>query len=340
MNRLELISHAKRFPIRMRKPLKRIAILLLVIVALVLIIVAVMVGPYFARVQHFTANPVAGYHADFYLYVSPGAKASAGNGARQTLLVQPNNSGTNSDDPSVHRKDAWWTGLERQNVADELSVILLVPAFLRPGEDWKIYTHALDRDALLTKRADLERIDLQLLAMVEQARTELAKQGIQTEEKFLIQGYSASGMFANRFAVLHPTRVRAVATGSPGGWPIAPVSAFNGEALPYPAGIADLAALTGQPFDAEAYRAVPQLIVMGSADDNDSVDFRDGWDEDAATLVDQLFGKDPLARWKPAEDLYKTSGANAQFVLVEGVGHDRKKLQGYSTDFFKRVLGR
>lgn len=324
----------------MKNKLRKLSILLLVVVAIVLIIVAVVVGPYFARVQHFTANPTAGYHADFYLYVSPGAKASAQNGVPQTLLVQPNNSGTNSDDPKVHSKDAWWTGLERQNVADELGVILLVPAFIRPGEDWKIYTHALDRDALTTRRADLSRNDLQLLAMVDQVRAELAKQGIQTEEKFLIQGYSASGMFANRFAVLHPTRVKAVAAGSPGGWPIAPASAFNGEALPYPAGIADLASLTGQPFDSEAYKAMPQLIVMGSLDDNDSVDFRDGWDEDAATLVDRLFGKDPLARWKPAEDLYKTAGANAQFVLVDGVGHDRKKLQKYSTDFFKRVLGR
>ena len=324
----------------MKKPLKRIAIVLLVVVAVVIIIVAVMIGPYYFRVQHFTANPAAGYHADFYLYVSPGAKASSQNGVQQTVLVQPNNSGTNSDDPNVHRKDAWWTGLERQGVADELGVVLLVPAFIRPGEDWKIYTHALDRDALTTRRTDLARIDLQLLAMVDQARSELAKQGIQTEEKFLIQGYSASGMFANRFAMLHPTRVKAVAAGSPGGWPIAPAPAFNGQALPYPAGIGDLAALTGQPLDTQTYKSVPQLFVMGSLDDNDAVDFRDGWDEDAATLVDRLFGKDPLARWKPAEELYKTAGANAQFVLVDSVGHDRKKLQKYSTDFFKRVLGR
>ena len=325
----------------MKNRVRKLSLLLIGIVALLSIIAAsAMIGPYYFRVQRFTANPAAGYHADFYLYISPGAKASAQNGVPQTLLVQPNNSGTNSDDPNVHTKDAWWTGLERQNVADELGVILLVPAFIRPGEDWKIYTHALDRDALTTRRVDLSRIDLQLLAMVDQVRAELAKQGIQTEEKFLIQGYSASGMFANRFAVLHPTRVKAVAAGSPGGWPIAPASAFNGEALPYPAGIADLASLTGQSFDSEAYKSVPQLIVMGSLDDNDSVDFRDGWDEDAATLVDRLFGKDPLARWKPAENLYKTAGANAQFVLVDGVGHDRKKLQSYSTDFFRKVLGR
>ena len=324
----------------MKKIVRRLGLALIIIVALSAIAAGAMIGPYYFRVQHYPANTRAGYHADFYLYVSPGARSAAQNGGRQTILVQPNNSGTNSDDAGVHRRDAWWTGWERQSVADELGVILLVPAFIRPGEDWKIYTHALDRDSLTTKRSDLARPDLQLLAMVEEARRALSQQGIQAEEKILIQGYSASGMFANRFAALHPERVKAVAAGSPGGWPIAPLAVFAGEALPYPAGVADLETLSGTPFDADRNKSVPQLIVMGSADDNDSLDFRDGWDEEPAALVDRLFGKDPQARWKNSESVYKAAGANAQFILVDGVGHDRKKLQSYSTDFFKRVLGR
>jgi len=315
-------------------------LIILAITVLAAIAAGAMIGPYYFRVQRFPANTAAGYHADFYLYVSPVARNAAQNGSRQTLLVQPNNSGTNSDDPNVHRRDAFWTGWERQKVADELGVILLVPAFIRPGEDWQIYTHALDRDSLTTKRTELARLDLQLLAMVDDARRGLRQAGIETDEKFLIQGYSASGMFANRFAALHPERLKAVAAGSPGGWPIAPLAAFNAEALPYPAGVADLEMLAGKPFDAERYKSLPQLIVMGSLDDNDSLDFRDGWDEAPATLVDRLFGKDPQARWKHSESTYKTAGANAHFILVEGVGHDRKRLQSYSTEFFKRVLGR
>jgi len=324
----------------MKKIFPRVGLILVVIVAIVGVAAAAMIGPYYFRVQHFPADAAAGYHADFYVYVSPGANAAAGNGGLQTILVQPNNSGTNSDDTEVHRSDAWWTGWERQGIADELGVILLVPAFVRPGKDWQIYTHALDRDSLTTKRSDLVRLDLQLLAMVDQARRSLTQQGIQTEEKFLIQGYSASGMFANRFAVLHPTRVKAVAVGAPGGWPIAPAPMFSGEALPYPAGVADLETLAGKPFDSESFRSLPQLIVMGSLDDNDSLDFRDGWDEEPAGLVDRLFGKDPQARWTNSENVYKAAGTNAQFLLVAGVGHDRKSLQSHSTEFFKRVLGR
>jgi dienelactone hydrolase len=290
------------------------------------------------RVQHFDANPAKGYSADFYLYISPAARRMARDHRIVTILVQPNNSGINSDDPGVHRRDAWWTGFERRTVADELGVVLLVPAFLRPGEDWHIYTHALDRDTLKTERADLKRMDLQLIAMIDEARFELADMGIQTEAGILIQGFSASGMFANRFTLLHPERVKAAAIGSPGGWPIAPVASFNGRQLPYPAGISDLEAQADISFDPAAYNAIPQLIYMGSVDDNDSLDYTDGWDENDAQLVDELFGRDPLSRWEAARSIYQQAGSNVQFLLIDGVGHDRRELQKYATEFFKKVL--
>jgi pimeloyl-ACP methyl ester carboxylesterase len=310
------------------------------VAAALLAVPAVVLGPYALRVRRFPAEPGAGYHADFFVYVSPGARRAARRGEAAVLLVQPNNSGTNADDPGVHRRDAWWTGFERQAIADRLEVVLLVPAFVRPAKDWRVYTHALDRDVLTTARTDLARLDLQLLAMVDRARATLAEDGLPTEERFLLQGFSASGMFANRFAALHPERVRAVAAGSPGGWPIAPLAAWGGEPLPYPAGIADLAELTGRPFDAAAYRSLPQLLVLGSLDTNDSLDFRDGWDEEPAALVDRLFGSDPLSRWEDAEAVYRAAGADARFLLVEGVGHDRKALQDHSTRFFGELLGR
>jgi len=308
------------------------------IVIVFLIVVAVILGPYALRVQRFQANPAEGYYADFYLYLSPDAKRAARAGKTVTLLVQPNNSGVSSDDPAVHRKDAWWTGFERHKIANELGVVLLVPAFLRPGEDWRIYTHALDRDSLTTQRADLKRIDLQLIAMIDHARSELAKDDIQTDAKIFIQGFSASGMFANRFTILHPDRVKAATIGSPGGWAAAPLADFNGEPLPYPAGVADLESLTDVPFDVAAYNSIPQLIYMGSMDDNDSLDFTDGWDAEAAQQVDRLFGADPFSRWDDSESLYLSEGANVQFLLIDGIGHDRKALQRYSTEFFKKIL--
>jgi dienelactone hydrolase len=318
--------------------MKTVLKIIAVVILIVILGVGFWMGPYALRVQHFNASSADGYHADFYLYVSPEAQRIAREGGQAVILVQPNNSGINSDDVEVHRKDAWWTGFERQRIANDLGVILLVPAFIRPGEDSYIYTHALDRDSLTTERTDIQRIDLQLIAMIDDARSELANQGIQTEEKILIQGFSASAMFANRFTVLHPELVKAATIGSPGGWPIAPVASFEGQQLNYPAGIADLESLTGISFDSAAYHAVPQLIYMGSADDNDSLDFTDGWDAGDAQIVDALFGADPLSRWDDAQAIYLEAGANVEFLLIDGVGHDRRALQGYSTEFFRKIL--
>ncbi|MBK6266056.1 hypothetical protein JKA74_13515 [Marivirga sp. S37H4] len=318
--------------------LKKILISILGLILVSALTAAWFFGPYYFKAQHFKANASNGYYADFYLYVSSGAQNIAESGGAATLLVQPNNSGTNSDDASVHQKDAWMMGFERHKIAEELNVVLLVPAFVRPAIDWEIYTHALDRDALTTQREDLARIDLQLIAMIEEARSSLKAKGIQSNQKVLLQGFSASGMFANRFTLLHPEHVLAVAVGSPGGWPVAPVSTFKNRLLSYPAGIADIEILTGKPFDLAAFAAVPQIIIMGGDDDNDSLDFTDGWDKDAATQVDSLFGSDPLSRWPHAEGLYKQAGVNAKFILVDGIGHDRKKLQSYGVDFFKEIL--
>lgn len=324
----------------MKKPAKAVLWTLVGVFLLILIFGTWFFGPFAWRVQRFGANPNAGFHSEFFLYLSPGAQVNAARGRSVTLLVQPNNSGTNSDNQEVHSRDAWWTTFGRHGLADELEVALLVPAFPRPGKDWHIYTHALDLDTLKTDRQDLARLDLQLIAMVDQARETLEGRGVTTDSQFLIQGFSASGMFANRFALLHPHRVKAVSAGSPGGWPIAPISEWEGEKLPYPIGVENLESLTGKPFDLACYRTVPQLLVMGSLDENDSLDFRDGWDEGPAGLVDRLFGNTPLQRWKHAEEIYRRAGAEAKFLLVEGVGHDRKKLQTHTTRFFKEILAR
>lgn len=141
-------------------------------------------------------------------------------------------------------------------------------------------------------------------------------------------------MFANRFTALHPEKVLAAASGSPGGWPIAPITSFEGVALPYPAGLSGLSESVGQAFDSLAYVQVPQLVVMGDLDENHSLDFSDGWEKDSAQLFDSLFGDTPFKRWNHIRMIYEEMGANAEFLLVEGVGHDRKSLQKYTTDFF------
>jgi dienelactone hydrolase len=261
-----------------------------------------------------------GFHWPYYLYV-PAALRNGESKAERTLLVLPNNTGTNNDDPAFHDRAALRALDRSRPLADKLGVAVLQPVFPRPKTDWRIYTHALDRDALLTSKEGLQRLDRQLVAMIDHARERLAGEGVPVDRRVLLFGFSASGMFVNRFTFLHPERVKAAAIGSPGGWPVAPVAAWKERALRYPVGVADLATVAGRPLDLNALAQVPLFVFMGDKDTNDSVVFRDSYEEEDEKLLGELFGKTPVARWPAAERLYRDALPQAVFKLYPGAEH-------------------
>lgn len=282
------------------------------------------------------AAPARGFHWPYVLYVPKTPRAGH-------ILVVPNNTGYATDDVDLVRASTTCEVRRQAALADALGAPLLVPLFPRPpvGDDDNLYLHALTRAALTAEAPAFRRVDLQLLAMADDARALLAAKGIPVGAKLLLRGFSASGSFVNRFAVLHPERVLAIACGSPGGWPIAPVEKADGEALPYPVGVADVPALVGKPVDADALKRVAWLFVLGDQDANDAVIYRDSFSKADEELVFRLFGPTPVSRWKKAERLYAKAGLDARFVLVRGVGHE--VTPGMDADvakFFEETLAR
>jgi hypothetical protein len=273
-------------------------------------------------------NPAKGFHWPYYLSIPREL------GSPTILLVEPNNTGGVSDDWNVHDQAALNLVKWRSSFAVDLDVPLLVPTFPRPVGTytypplWLIYTHALDRDSLTTDAVlpmgSIKRIDLQLIAMIRDAQDRLKSMGHVLDNKIFINGYSASGSFANRFTLLHPEIIKACASGSPGGWPTVPVSSWKNEALNYPVGIADLASLVGKSFDLQALRRVPQYIYVGDIDSNDAVDFSDGFDDVDREIIDRLFGDGSpyiAERWPHAEAIFNSVHCNARFVIYPGVSH-------------------
>lgn len=308
---------------------------LLALLALLTLALAALAINFFARLTKVTPTPDAAFHWPYYLYTPARVSEPA------HLLVLPNNSGGVDDDPRHHDRLALFTTFLGHLIFSDLRTPILVPAFPRPESDWRVYTHALDRDCLTTTLPELRRLDLQLDAMIEDASTRLAQKGRTVDRKVLLMGFSASGMFANRFTVLHPDRVLAAAIGSPGGWPIAPLDEWQGQTLRYPVGVADLASLTGAPFDLETFRSVPLFFFIGDQDENDSVPYHDSYDDEDRSLVFHLFGPTPVSRWGIAEELYAAAGAQADFRLYPNLGHS-PSLQTIRDvhSFFNQALGR
>ena len=241
------------------------------------------------------------------------------------LLVEPCNTGPVHSFKNLDRKTkALAEKSHATAIARELKIPLLVPVFPRPGGDrWQIYTHALDRDTLLIQEGELRRIDLQLIKMIGHAQRLLRHNDVKVNEKVFMHGFSASGTFTNRFAILHPTVVRAVATGGVNSIPTFPTDRWQDKTLRYPVGIADVKEIADIEFDETVYKRVSQYIYMGALDNNDTVPYRDAYDEVDAELVRGLIGLKMMPdRWRVSQLIYQALGIPAQFVTYEQVGHE------------------
>ena len=93
----------------------------------------------------------------------------------------------------------------------------------------------------------------------------------------------------------------------------------------YPVGIADVKEIAGIEFDEAAYKKVSQYIYMGALDDNDTIPYRDAYNEVDAELVKEFIGVKMMPdRWHLSQSIYKALGIPAQFVTYENTGHEIK----------------
>ena len=285
-------------------------------------------------------DPQKGFQFPYYLYIPEGISADQ----QATIIVEPNNSGFASDDFNEHLEKAKRTAAKDfyigNYVSRQLKYPLLVPVFPRPESEWKIYTHALDRDVILQKDNPLERIDLQLIAMIRDAREKLNEMKYITREKVLMTGFSASGTFANRFTLIHPERIMATAAGGLNGLLMLPVAQLEGKELDYPLGVHDFELQFGQPFDSASFKSIPQLLFMGELDDNDAIPFEDGYEPFEKELIFSVLGEQmqPL-RWNKCREVYHHEHVNARVVTYPHIGHEHPdKVKEDILDFFKTSL--
>ncbi len=286
------------------------------------------------------ANPDKGFNFPYYLFIPEDMDINK----EQVLIVEPNNSGFVDDEFEKHIEKAERTAsLEfyiGNFVARKLGSPLLVPVFPRSKTNWKIYTHAYDRDLARQQNNELERIDLQLLAMTEDAKKLLATEGYRLNEQFLMTGFSASGTFVNRFTAIHPEKVMATAAGGLNGLLILPVDKIDSIPMNFPLGVHDFPTLFGKTFDSLAFKNTPQFLFMGELDDNDAIPYDDGYDADERELVYTFLNQEMQpARWNKCKDIYTQKGVNAEVVTFSGIGHEHpENVKEEIVSFFRKYL--
>jgi hypothetical protein len=285
------------------------------------------------------ATPEKGFHFPYVIFIPTSAEGKPSS----YLLVEPNNTARVSDDLEIHRAAA--IALARDSsvgnfVAMKLGVPLLVPVFPRPSSLDNVYTHSLDRDTILISEGPLKRLDLQLLAMVADARERLAAMGHPVKKKILLNGFSASGLFTNRFTFLHPEAVAAAAFGGVNGFIMLPVTKLDSQSLDFPLGLGDFEKITGHPFDRAAFDAVPQFAYMGEKDENDAVVHHDAYSDEERALIFKLLGRTMMPdRWKAVEAVYQKQHSPVQFKTYEGIGHGTNgAINREVAEFYRGVI--
>ena len=265
-------------------------------------------------------NPEKGFDNDYILFIPKGTPLR-----KQTvLLVEPNNTGKLSDSMEIHKQyaiDLASVSSVGNNVSTELKIPLLVPVFPRPASQPLLYTHALDRDVMLQKNPVFKRLDLQLLAMVRDAKAVLAAMDIRVEQKFFMSGFSASGTFTNRFSFMHPDAIKALAIGGFNGKLMIPQNEINGIKLNYPIGTNDFKKITGDTFNIVVYRQIPQYIYLGRLDDNDAVQFDDAYSKAERKIINDNLGKTVQERYQECQKIYLKNEIRPVFKSYENVGH-------------------
>jgi len=259
------------------------------------------------------------------------------------LIVEPNNSGFVDDRLKKHIEKAKRTASREYYIGNyvsrRLKTPLLVPVFPRPESRWRLYTHALDSDVMNEKNSPLERIDLQLLAMIEDARIKLVEKDICLHKKVLLTGFSASGTFVNRFTLLHPRHIHATAAGGLNGLLILPYNELKGRKMIYPAGTEGLEKYTHDGFDFEAFREIPQFYFMGAKDDNDAVLYDDAFTPGERKLIYEVIDSTMMpARWNTCRTYYHKAGINARIETYDSIGHAHpEKVKDDILSFFREA---
>jgi len=298
----------------------------------------------FRRIE-VPANPAKGFYFPYFLEVP----VSFTGDYSKYLMVIPNNTGyVNSAKfaEDVLERDDYGNRIGL-NVVGSLRMPLLVPAF--PRENGMMDTHLLDTETIKLTKVESDKLGLgnlvdiekQLVAMFNDAKAQFKANGIVLNDKMVMDGFSSSGKFVNRFSMIYPELVEIVISGTGQTAPMLPYDKINNKALNYPLGIADFKILFGKDFNLDAYQKVKQFWYVGENDRNEILDYPDSFTAQEASLMKSYLGNEMTQRWASTEKYMNDKKISIQLHTYKNIGHSTSELIDVDlVNFIKSNLGK
>ena len=234
----------------------------------------------------------------------------------------------------------------RQQLAEEHKFHMLVPVIPRPDThhvyavafDWKVFLETTDPFC--------QRPDAKVNLMIDQFVADLRAAGYRVDDKVFVDGFSAGGMFAQRYAILHPERLHAIAAGQCGGSLTFPESLYTHTAtmtteLDWPLGVFDYSTLVGGEFNGGSYQEVAQFIYIGDQDTNTTMwGTGELWRTQAQIdFLTRTFGLTAAVVVKNQAGYMNGLGYDVTFKSYPGIAHQvTSEMISDTFDFFAQVI--
>ena len=161
------------------------------------------------------------------------------------------------------------TGMRLIKLTNSKPSVILVP--LIPSYKDAPYFQQLSKDCFELSLSNKNyRMDEQIVRLIGKTKEIVKKEnGSDLEDKIFINGYSCSGVFAQRFSLIHPELVNACCIGGASGSIPIPTKQFG-----YPIGILDYKELFGKEFDMDSYKQIDFTYYVGEFELNDKSNTR------------------------------------------------------------------
>jgi pimeloyl-ACP methyl ester carboxylesterase len=234
------------------------------------------------------------------------------------------------------------TNITKQMVEERLgwpfinNFILLAPVIPRSADGHEdFYPIAFDLPSFTTTNLFYRRADIEFNHILDYFTESLQNDGYRVNPKILIEGFSAGGVFAQRYALLHPEKVLAISAGGISNFSL-PITEYEDIPVNWPVGIANIEYLAQINFDEKEYKNIYQYIFIGEQDSKypNTLLFPNSWGPtsmwesvEQRNFLRRAFGsQDPLRIEKQINYLNKNGYEKITFKKYPDVGHEFNSL--------------
>lgn len=254
------------------------------------------------------------------------------------LVVESNNLESGSLEEILEQGGQ--TGIRLAQLTNNLPSPIVVP--LIPSYKDSPYFQQLSEECFSISSSDRNyRIDEQVVSIINKAKSILeTERGVAAKDRIFLNGYSSSGVFAQRFALLHPEIVETACIGGASGSIPIPT-----EKLAYPIGLADYEALTGKKFDLESYSKIKFRYYVGELETQNKTNSRVDENGNPAPMHDmsyfdrsvprevgkqqrKILGTEMFTRVEKTIQILQSLGIDIQHKIFLGRAHNNRSGTG------------